>query len=217
MKRALAVAGLALSVWIGWDLLHSEAALMSDFSPNEVARLETAMWRSYYERRPVALYGQLVETLRGQYHLSFWSSGVAAYHAAKAAVVFQRGKDRAGHEEALPDLVAYYGAIRRFSREPFSVERVARLELEWWIVHRQRAGHAPGDLERALAELQAEMYGRPVEAFRVYAAARARAMELRDGSAAAGGTQEGDWRQIERDLTESWVALSRVVRSGVAI
>ena len=56
----------------------------------------------------------------------------------------------------------YYGLIHKASATPFAVERVAALELEWWIVHRQRDRHAPGDLERALAELQAAIYSRPL-------------------------------------------------------
>lgn len=34
-------------------------------------------------------------------------------------------------------------------------DKVARLELEWWIIHRQRASHTSGDLEAALALLAA--------------------------------------------------------------
>jgi hypothetical protein len=41
---------------------------------------------------------------------------------------------------------------------------VARLELEWWIVHREVDDHPPGDLEAALAALAAELYhGAPGE------------------------------------------------------
>jgi len=39
----------------------------------------------------------------------------------------------------------------------------SQLELEWWIIHRERERHEPGDLARALAELQAEVYQLPVE------------------------------------------------------
>jgi hypothetical protein len=34
------------------------------FDPDEVARLETAMWRSYYDRRRLPLFGQLVACSR---------------------------------------------------------------------------------------------------------------------------------------------------------
>jgi len=59
------------------------------------------------------------------------------------------------------------------SEKPFDVARVAQLELEWWIVHRQRAQHQGGDLAMALAELQAAIYQLPVESFSEHARLRA--------------------------------------------
>src|SRR5439155_880956 len=79
-------------------------------------------------------------------------SNSTAYYAANAAFVFKQGKQRADYEKALPDLLKFYSEIRKLSDIPFDVDRAARLELEWWIIHRQRAQHAPGDLDKAKAE-----------------------------------------------------------------
>jgi hypothetical protein len=211
MRRFLFVPLALVALWITWDLNHSAPQSLRTFNPHQVARLETGMWRSYYEHRRVALFGQLVELLRTQYHLPFWSSILAGYHAAKAAVVFQRGHNRTEHTLALPDLIAYYSAIRRFSDTPFNVDRTARLELEWWIIHRQRATHSPGDLEAALAALQSEIYLEPASAFAEHAAARARAMDMRDHSAQQGQTTSQDWLQIASLLDHSWTTLKQVV------
>lgn len=211
MKRALVLLAVTSTAWIDWDLSHSASESLWDFDPVVVSRLETAMWRSYYEHRSVALYRDLVRTLREEDHLTFWSANLAAYRAAKAAVVFQRGTARADYEKALPDLTRYYGEIRRFSANPFDVRRAAELELEWWIVHRQRTLHAAGDLERALADLQAEIYRQPSEGFLPHAKARAEAMRIRDNSAAGVGTTEADWRKIDTLLRESWTTLKREV------
>jgi hypothetical protein len=121
------------------------------FDGHEVGRLETEMWRSYYGHQPVRLYLQMAELLRRQYHLPFWRACIGAYRASRSAVVFQRGHNRAEYEMALPDLVDYYAIIRRSSDVGFPVRTAARLELEWWIVHRERASHASGDLEQSLA------------------------------------------------------------------
>jgi hypothetical protein len=102
--------------------------------------------------------------------------------------------------------VDYYGLIRRASATPFDVQRVAELELEWWIVHRQRDRHAPGDLERALAEQQAAIYGRPAAEFQRHARLRAQAMLVRDAG--------GDWGRIAELLDRSWVALYDAVQQG---
>ncbi len=74
------------------------------FDPDEVARLETAMWRSYYDRRRLPLFGQLVALLRGQFQLSPARSLALAFLAARAAAVFQVGRDHADYQRALPYL-----------------------------------------------------------------------------------------------------------------
>jgi hypothetical protein len=127
-----------------------------------------------------------------------------AYRAAKAAFVFKDGRGRADYERALPDLVSFYESIRAVSDTDFNVERAARLELEWWIIHRERKRHAPGDLERALAELSAEVYGVPVEKLLRHSGLRASAMEIRDDKAEAGGVTEEDWQKIHGLLLDSW-------------
>jgi hypothetical protein len=184
---------------------------LKDFDPHVVARLETEMWRSYYDHHSVQLFFELVRLMRTQYHLSITRSSIAAYYAAHAAVVFQRGKDRSNYEQALPDLVRYYSLIRSGSDSPFDVRRAAQLELEWWIIHRQRARHAPGDLAASLAALQAEIYGLPAERFTEHGQARAEAMAVRDDRAESGGVSDGDWRRINDLLDRSWVSLKNVI------
>ena len=147
---------------------------------DEVARLETAMWRSYYEKQQVRLFNQLAELLRKQYNMPLVRSNRVAYHAAKAAFIFKDGKQRSDYERALPNLVDFYRSVRDVSDTPFDVNRAARLELEWWIIHRERAKHFEEDLDRALAELQAEIYHVPVEKVMDHARLRAEAMRIRD-------------------------------------
>jgi hypothetical protein len=158
----------------------------------------------------------LVELFRRQYHLPFWRACLGAYHAARAAVVFQRGQNRAEYEKALHDLVDYYAIIRRSSDVASSVPTAAHLELEWWIVHRERAWHAPGDLEESLAALQAAVYQRPESLFREHAKARAKAMLLRDAAAEAGGVSGQHWNQIASLLDDSWVSLENAVINPMA-
>jgi hypothetical protein len=150
------------------------------------------MWRSYYGHRSMALFTALVQLLRKQYHVAFWRAGFGAYEAARAAFVFQRGRNRAEYELALPNLINFYSIIRRDSDIAFSVERTARLELECWIIHREPAQHSRGELERSLAGLQAEIYPRQESLFKAHAHARAEAMLLRDARAEAGVVSDQD-------------------------
>ncbi|HEX8070166.1 MAG TPA: hypothetical protein VF546_09470 [Pyrinomonadaceae bacterium] len=211
LARALLILLVALGAWVAFDLTRAPQTDIRRFDPEEVARLDTAMWRSYYARQRARLFFQLGELLRTQYHFPFWQSQGVAYHAARAAFVFKDGKQRADYERALPDLVRFYESIRRTSNVPFDPQRAAQLELEWWIVHRQRAEHAPDDLPRALAAAAAEIYQTDPARLDEYARLRAEAMHIRDDRAAAGGVSEAEWQRIDQLLHDSWRALHEAV------
>ena len=196
-----------------YDLYYPRTTQMREFNPDEVARLETAMWRSYYEKQRLQLFNELAELLRSQYGMSQLKSNQVAYYGANAAFVFKQGHERSDYEKALPDLLKFYAAIRKMSDIPFDVDRAARLELEWWIIHRQRAQHAPGDLAKALAELQAEIYHVPVDRVLEHGRLRAEAMTIRDTQAEKGGVTEADWTRINELLKQSWGSLAKAVKA----
>src|SRR5258705_1587234 len=215
-KRVLLICLLvlfAISAWVLYDLYAPRTAHLREFDADEVARLETAMWRSYYEKAQVRLFKQLSELLRTQYDMPLIRSNQVAYYAANAAFVFKDGKQRSDYEEALPDLVKFYQSLRNMSDIPFDADRAARLELEWWIIHRERAKHPPGDLERALAELQAEIYRIPIERLLEHGRLRAEAMTIRDTRDDTGGVTEADWARIDELLHQSWRSLAIGVKS----
>src|SRR2546423_513984 len=196
-----------------YDLFFPRTTHMREFDPDEVARLETAMWRSYYEKQRVRLFNQMTELLRSQYQMTPVKSNLVAYYAANAAFVFKEGKEPADYEKALPDLIKFYSAVRKMSDISFDVDKAARLELEWWIIHRQRAQHPPGDLEKALAELQAELYRVPVERVMEHGRLRAEAMTVRDTKAETTEVTEADWAKINELLRQSWRSLAQAVKS----
>src|SRR2546423_5496137 len=211
--RVLALILALLACGALYDLYYPRTTRMREFDPDEVARLETAMWRSYYEKRRVQLFNQLAELLRTQYRMSQLRSNQVAYYGANAAFVFKQGQQRSDYEKALPDLIKFYSAVRKMSDIPFDVDKAARLELEWWIIHRQRAQHPPGDLEKALAELQAELYRVPVERVMEHGRLRAEAMTVRDTKAETTEVTEADWAKINELLRQSWRSLAQAVKS----
>jgi hypothetical protein len=199
--------------WAVAELARPRRADIRVFDPDEVARLETAMWRSYYDRRRLPLFGQLVALLQGQFHLQPLRALVLAGLAARAAAVFQVGASHADYRRALPYLERYYVGIRAVSEVPFDSRRAARLELEWWIAHREVDDHPPGDLEAALADLAAELYQVPAERVWTHAARRAEAMTIRDrASRREVGVLDDDWNRIEAVLWVAWKALADEVR-----
>jgi len=205
------IVGILLAGWIAFDLYTPHKVDIRDFDPDEVARLDTAMWRSYYSRERVKLYSQLTELLEKQYKLNFWRRQLIAFRAAKATFVFKDGKSRADYEKALPDLEKFYSEIRDISTTDFDARQAARLELEWWIVHRERRKYQEGDLANALAETASAVYKLPKEAFLEHGRLRAEAMNIRDRQAEEGGVSEADWQKIDELLHQSWRSLHAAV------
>lgn len=199
---------LLLIVWITFDLLISPKHSLRHFDPVAVGQLDAGMWRSYYERRRGRLFLQLSKLMREQFHAPFWRSYIMAYQAAKAATVFQDGRNRDEYAHALPFLEKYFSQINALSEESFEVKVVAKNELEWWIIRREPE-HTSADWEQVLAEVSAAMYHEPVEKFAGYARLRVEAMLLRDSLGTA--ITEPDWLEISRLCRESWRSLHNSV------
>ena len=208
------VAVVLVAIWIALDIYTPHKVDIRDFDADEVARLDTAMWRSYYSRQRLKLYTELTELLEKQYKLNFWRRQLMAFRAAKAAFVFKDGKNRTDYEKALPDLEKFYADIREISTTGFDAKRAAQLELEWWIVHRERKGYRPGDLSKALAETAAAIYNIPPENFKEHADLRAEAMDIRDTKAEQGGVNEEDWARIDDLLHRSWRSLHDAINQN---
>lgn len=208
---AILVIGLG---WLMFDLYGPRQHSLKDFDPKMVAQLETNMWRSYYARERVKLLRQMAELMRTQYGMPYATSNAVAYQAAQAAFVFKDGKKREDYEKALPHLVKFYQAIHDGADVNFDVQKAARLELEWWIIHRQRHRYSLEDLNKSLAELPAEVYRVPSDRLLEHARLRQEAMTIRDKRAAAGGVSETDWKQIETLLLASWQSLHSAVNAS---
>lgn len=210
------VALLALVIWISIDLFVPRQHSIRQFDPKRVAQLETDMWRSYYDKRPALLFWQLAGGLREQFHASFWRSFGLAFQATRAAFTFKQGQSRADYGKTLPSLIAYYEAIQELTIERFDVKKVAQLELEWWIVHRQRERYSYADLTDALVQTSAALYTQPSAGFVAYGRLRSEAMRLCDEAGRRpNGATEADWQQINRKLVSAWSTLHEAVQPAV--
>ena len=215
MKTIFRLVLLIALIWLLYDLFAPHRGDLRAFNAQEVGRLETQMWRSYYANDQLSLFNQAATTLREQYGTPRTRSYIIALEAARAAFTFKGGHSRSDYERALPQIESFYKSIRESSNIAFDPNRAAKLELEWWIIHRERRKHgeqAPEDLARALAELQSEVYRIPAERAAKHAELRAEAMLLRDDKEEKGTVSEEDWNRIEQLLRASWQSLSDEVR-----
>jgi hypothetical protein len=181
----------------------------TDFDPDELARLETRMWKAYYRRQPARLFGLLVQAIRAQAGVSWPRALAASLLLTRAAAGFARATG--DYERFAPDIGRAYRMLKL--PEHVDVEAVARHELRWWVVRREiglAAGAAAGE---SITDLYAALYDVPRD--RVAEAGRLRgvAAEVRDRGASddpEGSTGAGDayWPEVARLLRESYRSLS---------
>jgi hypothetical protein len=168
------------------------------FDPAEMARLETAMWRDYYEKHYPALFYHLYESSRTLSGFSPLASVRIAVSAALAAKTFQPTRSRAEAQAAMPYLVTYYGLMREAAPVAFDVPKTASRELDWWQARREAA--APRDYGVTIADVAALTYGKSKDdpALLAFGIGRAEAMAYRDAHGQA--ITEQDWAAIETQL-----------------
>ena len=202
---------MGLVIWIATDLYIPREHTIRQFDPNSVARIETAMWRSYCNQSPFKLYRQLAGGLRSQFNAPYWRSYGLAFQASRAAFVFKEGTAKADYEKALLLLIDYYTDIQQLTKEKFDVQKVARLELDWWIIYRERDNYSYDDLAKALAQTAGALYSVSPDKFTDYSQLRAQAMRQCDEAQKRGMIKEADWQRIEQQLHWAWQGLHRVV------
>jgi len=204
----LVLAMLGLGAYAGWP----RRADLRGFDPAAMARLETAMWRDYYDRHYPTLFYHLYELSRTQFGFAPLDSVRIALAAAQAARTFQPTRSREAANAALPDLVAYYRLLASATPDGFDVAEAARLELDWWQARREKVN--PSDYGVTVARVAAITYGkRPDDPVIVQSGiGRAEAMAYRDAKRQA--MAEQDWLVIEGQLLRAYQQLKAAVTGG---
>jgi hypothetical protein len=204
-RKSVLASVLAVVLLLAMFACWPRSADLRAFNPAGMARIETAMWRDYYEKRYGALFYHLYELSRRQFGFSPLDSLRIALSAAKAARAFQPTRSRAEAAAALPGLVTYYALLRPAAPAAFDEAKLASLELDWWQARREAMG--PRDYGRTIAEVAALTYGRSPDDPKIVASgiARAEAMAYRDARREA--MAERDWTEIESQLLGAYQLL----------
>jgi hypothetical protein len=195
---------VATLVWL--ENVMSKPDMMG-FHAQEMGRLESAMWRSYYDGRWVQLACQTMEGACGQYGLSWWDGSRASLHAARAALFFRKNTE---DPRCLPELEQYYAIISKATGQHFDVRAAAALELIWW--KERRLLLPPQDYAGSIAKLTGLVYGVPEEKVLAAAVMRAEAMAYRDDR--GGKMTDADWQEIARQLVLAYASFKEAVTNG---
>jgi hypothetical protein len=201
--------GAAAIVAAGRRRARPRAERGPGFDPDEVARIEVAAWRAYYDRdfrRGLLLMLRLV---CGQFRLGPLDTLRAALHAVRAQKSFApRLNDP---EAALRQLTRFYAiAPRRAGVDP---GELAQAELDYWVVHRRLVEQEDkAGLTDALARLHSLLFGGSAAQQRPSAEQRMLACTAVDRITGGASTDpDQDWARAEVHLRAAyWLA----VRAG---
>jgi hypothetical protein len=156
---------------------------MRTFDPARVGRLEADAWVAYYRRRWPAFLRAALGLTRHTFGLPWPATLRGAWLVLRANQLWAPYPDN-DPGGARRCMARFYALVAEGQGERFDTVEAARLEVEWWRVHRelQHGDRGCGDaaLADALAASYAHVYGVPVDDERVRTAARERAGAMRD-------------------------------------
>jgi hypothetical protein len=208
-RSLFVLAAVLAAVAFGWWFLNPGPLRFRSFDPVLVGRAEAALWRDYYEGKPL----ELITGLALNNHRAFGFSPLASVRtglaAADAARRFQRSRSRTGAQAALPPLTEHYRLLKEAARLQIDPAEAARLELEWWQLRRETQGTS---YTPAVAAAAAYVYGVRPQRLSEYARLRVAAMNMRDRKGRR--ISEADWREIEGLLVQAYRALRTEVAQG---
>jgi hypothetical protein len=158
------------------------ASSLRSFDPVLVGRLECALWMAYYRRRWPQFLVLSVRVVHDAFRMDWTRTLHGAWLVLRANQLWAPADN--DPDGARRCMRRFYALLRIAHGEPANPARAARLEVEWWRVHRaHQRGELDGDawpLVTALSQLYSEVYGRPEAAMRAAALHRARAMDVSD-------------------------------------
>jgi hypothetical protein len=151
--------------------------------PRRVGSLETDAWVTYYRREWLRFLRAAVSLTRHTFGLPWHETLYGAWLVLRANQQWAPLPDN-DPDGARRTMERFYALVKRRHGESFDPATAARLEVEWWRVHRehQHSEHDGDDaaLVEALAALYAYVYGAPESDVRAAAQQRALAMGYSD-------------------------------------
>lgn len=175
--------------------------------PERVAQHECALWVAYYRHEWVRFVRTAVSGIHHVFGLPWLSTIRASWLLLRATQLWAPCPDN-DPVAARRAMERFYCLLKEYRDEPFDPAEAARLEVEWWRVHRvHQYSNAVSDgraLVDALAALYAYAFGVPETVVRIAAEQRALAMGYCD-----------QWVRAGCDLESSLIAQKRaaLVRS----
>jgi hypothetical protein len=184
------------------------------FDPVRLGQQETDAWAAYYRHD----WGTFVRAAVGMVRTGFGTDPLrtltGAYHVLRANQLWAPYPDN-DPDGARASMQRFYTMVTRHLGISLDPVRAARLEVEWWRLHREHQ-HDPDvskeALVQALVDLYSYVYDAPPDAVRDAARFRVEAMDHSDAWVANGCDLDDPLlTQERRALVASHTALRRAI------
>jgi len=184
------------------------------FNPHKVAYYEKSGWEAYYDRDWPRAFNLMVALNREEFQMSLLTAVAAAMDIVRASMAFAPVDNDV--PKATKHLRRYYEKARRTANLQADPATLARLEMDYWVVHRNLAIERiqQPNLENitpmveSLDNLHAALFGISGEAARCSAELRALAAKAVDRiTGRYSADVENDWRQVETYLQQAYQSI----------
>ena len=188
---------------------------MRTFDPCRLGAAECDAWVGYYLRRWFTFLSAAVRMVRVGFGMPWPHTLYGAWLVLRANQLWAPVPDN-DPDGARATMRRFYALVARTNGEAYDVDEAARLEVEWWRVHRHLQRDAPDEdrrtLDDALTALYAHVYGVAPETVRPAAEQRAEAARISDRWVDDGCDPESPALPAERAmLVRSYAALLAAV------
>jgi hypothetical protein len=151
-----------------------------NFDPRKVAHYEKENYVAYYQKDWLKLFRVSVAMVKEAFALSWPQAVYGAYLVARAEIAAAPFPDN-DIPTAEMYMRRFYEFIKKIHKENFDTALAAKLDVNWWVVHRKLFGNAENqELVDAVACLYEEVYGAESEQFKEAAYQRAMGMLYSD-------------------------------------
>lgn len=151
-----------------------------NFDPLKVAHYEKENYVAYYQKDWLKLFRVSVAMVKEAFALSWLQAIYSAYLVARAEIAAAPFPD---NDIPLAEMYMkrFYEFIKNVHQEDFDPDRAAKLDVNWWVIHRRLFGNAENqELVDALQCLYEQVYGEEAEKFKEAAYQRAMGMLYSD-------------------------------------
>ena len=207
--------GSKLAVTRGKPAPAGQPGRLRSFDPARIADLEYRAWTGYYLRDWPQVLMAAVGLVKAGFGMDWTRTLHGAWLVLRANQLWAPKDNNPVRAQAC--MRRFYALLKLSHGAPASPAEAARLEVDWWRVHREvqysAAPRGDGDeLVESVTRLYSYLYSEPEDAVRPAAEHRARAMDLSDQWVAEGCRPDSPLLPLEHAaLVRSYAALLAAV------